>query len=112
MSSQAVPENITVDIDRECPFDLTELTRDQQVVWDWAYKTGFMHGHEDGWKAADEEAAFIFQRAARMTARAANAPAETEEERRLRLVAQDEMRWRLWPEQMRREAARREAESA
>jgi hypothetical protein len=62
------------------PFYLTELSRDQQVVWDAAYQSGYLAGHEAGWQAADDHAAAMFSRAARIVRRHADLPDLTAEQ--------------------------------
>ena len=91
--------------EESCPFELWDLTPDQMVVWRWAYHFGRLGGLRDGWTAADEHAARLHDRAYSIVQEAANWPNKDPEERARIRVAQDEMRWRLWPEQMRNEQA-------
>jgi hypothetical protein len=79
----------------ECPFQLYDLTRDQRIVWDWAYKTGYLHGHEAGWTAADAHANFLTRRAAEIVHSMATVDEIDEDEQARLRVAQDEQRRRL-----------------
>lgn len=81
--------------ERECPFNLTELTADQRIVWDWAFRTGYVQGHEAGWQAADDAAAGVFRRATAVVHAMADLPAVDEDERARIIVARDEARRRI-----------------
>lgn len=63
---------------RECPFYYTELTRDQQVIWDYAFQSGYLAGHEAGWEQADAHAAALYQRARRIALSLADWPVQSE----------------------------------
>ena len=81
--------------DNEPPFQMQDLSRDQRIVFDWAFHTGYLQGHEAGWAAADAHAAFLSRRAAEIVHKAATMPPHDPDEAARLRVAQDEQRRRL-----------------
>ena len=79
----------------ECPFQLWDLTKDQRIVWDHAYRSGYLAGHEAGWEAADAHSAFLTRRAAEIVHKAADLDEHDPDEAARQQVAQDEQRRRL-----------------
>lgn len=84
-----------MDSRQEAPFILPELSADQRVVWDLAYRSGYLAGHEAGWEAADAHSAFLTRRAAEIVHRMADIPEHDPDEAARVRVAQDEQRRRL-----------------
>ena len=79
----------------EPPFQLWELSKDQKIVWDWAWRSGYLQGHEDGWSAADAHANFLTRRAAKIVHSMADVPEVDADEAARIKVARDEQRRRL-----------------
>ncbi|GAA4402946.1 hypothetical protein GCM10023168_13990 [Fodinibacter luteus] len=72
--------------------DLVSLTTRERDVWDAAYLSGYLAGHEAGARWADERGAELHREAVRIVHRMAGLPEVDPEDTRRRALAR-ERRW-------------------
>lgn len=72
--------------------NLLTLTPREREVWDAAHTSGYLAGHEAGWKAADDHAAEVHYRAVRVVHTMASIPPRNRSADRQRREA-IEARW-------------------
>lgn len=76
----------------EPPVDMLSLSPRDRVVWDAAYLSGYVAGHEAGARWADDHAAAMQREAVRIVHRMAGLPEVDPEDSRRRMAAR-EARW-------------------
>ena len=72
------------------PIDLLALTPRERDVFDAAYLSGYLAGHEKGWEAADEHAAALHYRAVRVAHSMASIPERDHEADRAAAARREE----------------------
>ncbi|MFQ6172563.1 hypothetical protein ACK8HX_13220 [Oryzobacter sp. R7] len=70
--------------------DLLALTPRERDVWDAAYLSGYLAGHEKGWEAADQHAAALHRRAVRVVRAMASIPERDHEADRAAAARREE----------------------